>query len=123
MRHTAVEAASRLSQMGIEADVVDLISLKPLDLESIKKSIAKTHKCIILDESSKFGGIGAEIMAQVIETCSDDLDELPLRLAGKDIPTPYNKYLEETTVVGPDDVVASAVWMMSSRKAQLTHPK
>jgi len=116
MRHVAAEAAQKLMKMGIDIEVLDLISLKPLDLQSIKKSVAKTHRCIILDETSKVGGIGGEILAQVVENCGDDLDELPSRLCGKDIPTPYNKYLEEATVINPEDVVANVLWMQSGRK-------
>ncbi|KAF8823061.1 pyruvate dehydrogenase complex subunit PD-HE1Beta [Cardiosporidium cionae] len=115
MRHVAAEAAQRLSRLGIEAEVIDLISLKPLDMDTIKKSIKKTHKCIILDESSKTGGIGGEIFAQIMENCANDLDEVPIRLCTKDIPTPYNKYFEEATIVTPDDVVNSLLWMVSSR--------
>ncbi|KEP66940.1 UNVERIFIED_CONTAM: pyruvate dehydrogenase complex subunit PD-HE1Beta [Hammondia hammondi] len=115
LRHVALEAAQHLEQLGLSAEVVDLISLKPLDMESIHTSIKKTGRCIILDESSRTGGIGGEIFTQVMENCADDLLEVPVRLATKDIPTPYAAKLEEATIVTPQDVVNSALWLVSKR--------
>lgn len=65
LRHEALEAAKILHRLGVQPEVLDLISLKPLDLASIKKSIGKTGRCLILDESSRTGGIGGEIFTQV----------------------------------------------------------
>ncbi|KFG51843.1 pyruvate dehydrogenase complex subunit PD-HE1Beta, partial [Toxoplasma gondii p89] len=115
LRHVALDAAQHLEQLGLSAEVVDLISLKPLDMESIQTSIKKTGRCIILDESSRTGGIGGEIFTQVMENCADDLLEVPVRLATKDIPTPYAAKLEEATIVTPQDVVNSALWLVSKR--------
>nr|ABE76507.1 apicoplast pyruvate dehydrogenase E1 beta subunit [Toxoplasma gondii] len=115
LRHVALDAAQHLEQLGLSAEVVDLISLKPLDMESIQTSIKKTGRCIILDESSRTGGIGGEIFTQVMENCADDLLEVPVRLATEDIPTPYAAKLEEATIVTPQDVVNSALWLVSKR--------
>ncbi|PFH31096.1 pyruvate dehydrogenase complex subunit PD-HE1Beta [Besnoitia besnoiti] len=115
LRHVALEAAEQLAGLGLSAEVVDLISLKPLDMATIQSSIRKTGRCIILDESSRTGGIGGEIFAQVMENCADDLLEVPVRLATKDIPTPYAAKLEEATIVTPEDVVNSALWLVSKR--------
>lgn len=101
--------------MGIDVEILDLISLKPLDLVSIKASIRKTHRVIIVEESSRTGGVGGDIMASVIETCANELDELPVRLSSKDVPTPYNRLLEEATVVTPDDIVNTVLWMFSAK--------
>lgn len=65
LRHVALDGAEQLAKLGIDAEVVDLISLKPLDMDSIKASIKKTGRCVILDESSRTGGIGGEIFTQV----------------------------------------------------------
>eukprot|EP00922_Rhytidocystis_sp_ex-Travisia-forbesii_P019061 GHVS01028289.1.p1 GENE.GHVS01028289.1~~GHVS01028289.1.p1 ORF type:complete len:343 (-),score=61.67 GHVS01028289.1:364-1392(-) len=122
MRHVAAEAAERLEKMGIDAEVIDLISLKPLDLQGIHKSLSKTHRCLILDESSKTGGIGGEILSQLVENFSHILDDVPVRLCSKDIPTPYNRVLEEVTVVSPEDVVNGALWMQAGRTGQNLQP-
>ncbi|CEM02587.1 unnamed protein product [Vitrella brassicaformis CCMP3155] len=112
-RHVAVEAAKRLEKTGLSLEIIDLISLKPLDVEAIKKSISKTHRCIILEESSKAGGVGADILSCVIENCSDTLADVPTRVGAKDIPTPYNAKLEEATVPSVEDVMAQVMWMMT----------
>lgn len=65
LRHVALDAAKQLKAMNIHLEIVDLISLKPLDIETIKASIKKTGRCLILDESSRTGGIGGEIFTQV----------------------------------------------------------
>ncbi|KAL8438065.1 hypothetical protein ACSSS7_000524 [Eimeria intestinalis] len=116
LRHVALEAASFLKKLDIHPEVVDLISLKPLDMQTIKDSVKKTGKCLILDESSRTGGIGAEVFAQVVENCSEDLHLPPVRLATKDIPTPYAKALEEATIVTKEDVINAALWMVSAGK-------
>lgn len=67
LRHVALDAAKQLKDMAIHPEIVDLISLKPLDMKTIKQSIKKTGRCLILDESSRTGGIGGEIYAQVSE--------------------------------------------------------
>ncbi|CDJ61582.1 pyruvate dehydrogenase E1 beta subunit, putative [Eimeria maxima] len=115
LRHVAMHAAQTLNNnMNIDAEVIDLISLKPLDINTIKQSIKKTKRCLILDESSRTGGIGAEIFTQVVENCYEDLLLPPVRLCTKDIPTPYAKELEESTIVNHDDVVNAALWMVSA---------
>lgn len=114
LRHVALDAAKQLKAMNIHPEIVDLISLKPLDMDTIKASIKKTGRCLILDESSRTGGIGGEIFTQVVENCSEDLVQPPVRLATKDIPTPYAKDLEEATIVNKTDVVNATLWMLST---------
>ncbi|KAL8453419.1 hypothetical protein Emed_000857 [Eimeria media] len=118
LRHVALEAAQFLKQLNIHPEVVDLISLKPLDIKTIKQSVKKTGKCLILDESSRTGGIGAEVFAQVVENCAEDLQLPPVRLATKDIPTPYAKALEEATIVTKEDVINAALWMLHIQQQQ-----
>lgn len=116
LRHVAMDAAKELKKLNIHPEIVDLISLKPLDMETIKKSVQKTKRCIILDESSRTGGIGGEIYAQVVENCYESLIQPPVRLATKDIPTPYAKELEDATIIDKTDVFNAVLWALSPGK-------
>ena len=89
-------------------ELIDLISRKPFDMETITRSIRKTHKVLIVEECMKTGGIGAELMALVTEHCFDDLDVRPVRLSSQDIPTPYNGTLENLTIIQPHQIVDAA---------------
>ena len=88
------QLGAELEKKGIDVELIDLISLKPFDMETISKSIRKTNKVIIVEECMKTGGIGAELIALITEECFDDLDARPIRLSSQDIPTPYNGNLE-----------------------------
>nr|ARO91070.1 pyruvate dehydrogenase E1 component beta [Flintiella sanguinaria] len=107
MRHHVMQATNVLVEKGYDPEVLDLISLKPLDMLSIKNSIQKTHKVIIVEECMKTGGIGAELIAKINEQCFDDLDSHVVRLSSQDIPTPYNGILEQATIIHPDQIVAA----------------
>ena len=107
MRHHVMEAVKDLVEEGYNPEVIDLISLKPIDIESIRKSLIKTHKLIIVEECMKTGGIGAEIIAQVNDTLFDYLDAPIIRLSSQDIPTPYNGTLEKATVIHPHQIIDS----------------
>ncbi|MGD1849384.1 MAG: alpha-ketoacid dehydrogenase subunit beta [Cyanophyceae cyanobacterium] len=108
MRHHVMVAAKTLEQEGYDPEVIDLISLKPIDMEAIAKSVRKTHRVIIVEECMKTGGIGAEVMALINEQLFDELDGPPIRLASQDIPTPYNGKLEDLTIVQPPTIVETA---------------
>ncbi|MEM9771698.1 MAG: alpha-ketoacid dehydrogenase subunit beta [Cyanobacteria bacterium P01_D01_bin.73] len=108
MRHHAEVAAKTLVEEGYDPEVIDLISLKPIDMEAIAKSVRKTHRVIIVEECMKTGGIGAEVMALINEQLFDELDAPPIRLASQDIPTPYNGKLEDLTIVQPPTIVETA---------------
>ena len=108
MRHHCLKAISQLESDGIDAELIDLISLKPFDMKTISKSIKKTNKVIIVEECMKTGGIGAELMSLIIEECFDDLDTRPVRLSSQDIPTPYNGNLENLTIIQPHQIVDTA---------------
>lgn len=110
-RHIAVEAAKELKKNNIDVEIVDLISLKPFDLETIKYSLQKTKKCLILDESAAYGGIGAELYTQIMENFSSYLKRKPVRLCTKDIPIPYSSAMEDACVVKKEDVVYMATYM------------
>ena len=99
MRHHCTQAAKTLQGKGYDPEIIDLISLKPFDMETIRESVKKTHRVIIVEECMKTGGIGAELVALVNEQLFDELDAPIVRLSSQDIPTPYNGQLESLTIV------------------------
>nr|YP_010199002.1 pyruvate dehydrogenase E1 component beta subunit [Hydropuntia urvillei]UAD88451.1 pyruvate dehydrogenase E1 component beta subunit [Hydropuntia urvillei] len=105
MRHHVIQAVEELVISGYNPEVIDLISLKPLDITTISKSLMKTHKLIIVEECMRTGGIGAEIIAQINDNYFDFLDAPIIRLSSQDIPTPYNGKLEKATVIHPKQIV------------------
>jgi pyruvate/2-oxoglutarate/acetoin dehydrogenase E1 component len=105
----ALEAAQQLAAEGIEVEVVDVRSLKPLDKQTIVRSVAKTGRVLITHEAPQTGGFGAELAAVVAESEAFDYLDAPIRrLGGQDIPIPYNRTLERATVPQVEDIVASA---------------
>ncbi len=104
----SLEAAQQLAADGIEAEVVDLRSLVPLDKEAVLASVRKTHRLLVVHEAIKRSGFGGEIAALVAEEAFDDLDAPPKRLAGLETPIPYAQHLEKTVVPQVDDIVKAA---------------
>lgn len=115
MRHHVLQAVKTLEKSGFDPEVIDLISLKPLDFETIGASIRKTHRVIIVEECMKTGGIGAELTASINDRLFDELDAPVLRLASQDIPTPYNGALENLTIVQPQQIVEAVQKMVGLR--------
>jgi pyruvate dehydrogenase E1 component beta subunit len=115
MRHHVMTAVKTLTQQGYDPEVIDLISLKPLDFDTIGESIRKTHKVIIVEECMRSGGIGAELTASINDRLFDELDAPVLRMASQDIPTPYNGTLENLTIVQPAQII-EAVQKMTTAK-------
>jgi pyruvate dehydrogenase E1 component beta subunit len=115
MRHHVVAAVKTLEKEGYDPEVIDLISLKPLDFETIGESIRKTHRVIIVEECMRSGGIGAELTASINDRLFDELDAPVLRMASQDIPTPYNGTLENLTIVQPPQIVEAVQKMMALR--------
>ena len=113
MRYHVMQAAKVLTQQGYDPEIIDLISLKPLDIKTIIGSIKKTHRVLIVEECMKTGGIGAELIAQVNDNCFDDLDAPIIRLSSQDIPTPYNGNLEKATVIHPYQIIESVKQLCS----------
>jgi pyruvate dehydrogenase E1 component beta subunit len=105
MRHHCQVAVKQLVDQGYDPELIDLISLKPFDMETISRSIAKTHRVVIVEECMKTGGIAAELIALITEQCFDELDAAPVRLSSQDIPTPYNGKLENLTIIQPHQIV------------------
>ncbi len=109
-RHAVLsqEAAAELSKEGIEAEVIDLRSLKPIDWDTCAASLEKTHRMLVVEEDCRFAGAGAEIVATLTDRCFDALDAPLQRLAGLDISTPFNGALEAATIPQVPDIVAAA---------------
>jgi pyruvate dehydrogenase E1 component beta subunit len=105
MRYHVLQAVKTLTQQGLDPEVIDLISLKPIDMETIGASIQKTHRVVIVEECMRTGGIGAELVASISDRYFDELDGPVIRLSSQDIPTPYNGTLENLTIVQPAQIV------------------
>jgi acetoin:2,6-dichlorophenolindophenol oxidoreductase subunit beta len=105
----ALDAAEQLAKEGIDIEVVDLRSLKPLDTETIINSVAKTGRVLIAHEAPITGGFGGEIAAVIAGSeAFDRLDAPIVRVAGRDIPIPYNRNLEKASVPQVEDIVVKA---------------
>lgn len=100
-----LRAAEDLSNQGIEAEVVDLRILRPLDTETILKSVAKTHCAVIVDEGWKTGSFAAEISAQIMEGAFDELDYPVQRVCSEEVPMPYAKHLEDAALPQSEKIV------------------
>jgi pyruvate/2-oxoglutarate/acetoin dehydrogenase E1 component len=102
----ALEAADSLAGDGVEAEVVDLRTLSPMDHETVRRSVEKTGKLVVVEEDVKTAGWGAEVVARIVEGESFyALDRAPARVAGADVPIPYNKNLEAHIRPSPEKVV------------------
>jgi len=101
----ALEAAEKLAEEGIEAEVIDLRSLRPLDTETVARSVKKTNRIVSVEEGWPVAGIGSEIAAVMMEQCFDWLDAPLRRVAGVDVPLPYAANLEKLALPQPDDIV------------------
>ncbi len=104
----AMEAAAKLAEDGVSAEVIDLRTLRPLDDATIVASVAKTHRALIVDEGWKSGGLSAEIMARIVEQSFYELDAPPCRVCGAEVPIPYAKHLEDAAIPQVDGIVAAA---------------
>ena len=104
----ALEAAEALTQDGIDAEVIDLRTIRPLDTETILTSIRKTNRIVSVEEGWPFAGIGAEIAALAMEQAFDDLDAPVLRVHGADVPLPYAANLEKLALPKAEDIVRAA---------------
>ena len=110
MARTAEKAAEVLaSEHGVSAEVIDPRTLRPLDLDTILASVAKTNRCVTVEEGWPHGGAGANLAALIQEHGFDDLDAPILRVTGADVPMPYSKTLEEIAYPHVEDVVAAAL--------------
>jgi pyruvate dehydrogenase E1 component beta subunit len=108
MTHLAQQAAARLAQEGIEAEIVDLLTLSPLDIGTVVESAKNTGRVIIVEEGPKTGGFAAEIAAQVMEQAHDYLEKPVRRIASPDFPVPSAKNLEAACIPTVPEIVALA---------------
>ncbi len=108
----ALEAAETLAKEGIEAEVIDLRSLRPLDDGAIMASVRKTHRVMIVDEGWKSGSISAEIMARINEQAFFELDAPMGRVCSAEVPLPYARHLEDAAIPQPEKIVAMARKLM-----------
>ena len=104
---TALDAADRLAGEGIEAEVIDLRVLRPLDEDTILDAVARTHRAVIVDEGWRTGSLAAEISARIMEGAFYDLDAPVGRVCSAEVPIPYAKHLEDAALPGAGDVVAA----------------
>lgn len=107
MTHVNLAAAELLAKDGIDAEVVDVRSLLPLDTETIYASVRKTHRAVVVYEDWRSGSFGAEIAARIGEDCFDDLDAPVGRVGGLNVPMPYARVLELQCIPDENDVVAA----------------
>jgi len=104
----ALKAAAELEKEGIEAEVIDLRTLRPMDTETIIRSVMKTGRCVTIDEGYRQCGMGAEIAARIMEGAFDHLDAPVARVTGKDVPMPYAANLEKLALPSVAEVVEAA---------------
>jgi pyruvate dehydrogenase E1 component beta subunit len=104
----AMQAAEELAAQGISAEVINLRTLRPLDIETVVKSVKKTNRLVTLEEGWPYAGIGAEVAMQILENCFDDLDAPPVRVHGLDIPMPYAANLEKLALPRLEQVIEAA---------------
>jgi pyruvate dehydrogenase E1 component beta subunit len=104
----AEKAAAKLAEEGIEAEIIDLRSIRPLDHEAIFRSVARTRRALVLQEGFLFAGVGAEIVARLQEALFDVLEAPVLRITNRDVPQPYASNLEKLVIPSPERVIEAA---------------
>src|SRR5574341_267218 len=105
MLQITTKAAQQLAAEGVEAEVIDLRTLRPLDMEPIYESFKKTNRAVIVEEGWRSYGVGAEVAARLYEECFDYLDAPIQRVAQKEVPLPYSAELEKSAIPNPNDVI------------------
>jgi pyruvate dehydrogenase E1 component beta subunit len=105
-------AAETLAAQGVDAEIIDLRSLRPLDHETLFNSVVKTGRAVVVHEGFLYAGIGAEIAARIQEACFDVLQAPVLRVANRDVPQPYSTKLEQLVVPSPERIVQAVRQVM-----------
>jgi pyruvate dehydrogenase E1 component beta subunit len=103
--HKSLKAAEQLSEQGMEAEVIDLRVLRPLDMATIFDSIKKTHRALIVDDGWESGGISAELSARISKSMFYELDCPVERVCGAEVPAPYAKHLEQASLPQPEEII------------------
>lgn len=115
--HYVMEATKKLAAHGIEATVIDLRTLSPLDFDTIRTEVEKTGRAMVVSEGVMTAGVAAELAARISEECFDFLEDPVIRVAGEDIPISVSTALETGSVPGPQLIFESAMKLLSSREA------
>jgi pyruvate dehydrogenase E1 component beta subunit len=110
-----LQAADQLAAEGIDAEVLDLRVLRPLDDATILESVRKTHAAVIVDEGTRTGSLSAEVSARITEHAFYDLDAPLGRVCSAEVPMPYAKHLEDAALPQPDGIAAAAHEVMRAR--------
>ncbi len=108
----ALAAAATLAERGIDAEVIDLRSLRPIDDATIFASIRKTHRAVVIDEGWRTCGFAAEISARLMESCLYELEAPVARVCTAEVPIPYPRHLEQAALPQPEGIVAAALGAM-----------
>jgi len=103
----ALKAAEQLAQDGVNAEVLDLRTIRPLDSKTVLMSVGKTHRCVVVEEGWSFAGIGAQVVDLIQRDAFDELDAPVLRVTGAEVPMPYNKQLEKAAKADPAKVIGA----------------
>jgi pyruvate dehydrogenase E1 component beta subunit len=103
----SLKAAELLAKEGVEAEIVDLRSLRPLDMDPVIESFKKTNRAVVVEEGWKSFGVGAEVSARIYEQAFDYVDAPVRRVAQKEVPLPYNRTLEQSALPQVEDVIAA----------------
>lgn len=103
----ALKAAETLATENISAEVLDLRSIRPLDVEALLRSAAKTHRVVVAEEGWAFAGVGAQVVYEIQHQAFDELDAPVVRVTGADVPMPYNKHLEKAAKADAPKIVAA----------------
>jgi pyruvate dehydrogenase E1 component beta subunit len=118
MAHEAERAATELAnEHGIEAEVIDPRTLRPLDLETILASVRKTNRVVVVEEGWPHGGVGANLAALIQDQAFDYLDAPVKRVTGADVPMPYSKRLEQAAIPHPEHIVSAALATLEGARA------
>ncbi len=112
--HLALQAGRQLAEEGIELEVVDLRTLKPLDIETLGNSVRKTGRLVVVSEGARAGGVASEVVARIVDEAYDSLRAAPVRVTAKDTPIPYSAQLERAVMPQVDDLVAAVTGMLES---------
>jgi pyruvate dehydrogenase E1 component beta subunit len=103
----ALKAAEQLAAEEISAEVVDLRTIRPLDVEAVLTSVRKTHRAVVAEEGWYFAGVGAQVVDEIQRAAFDELDAPVVRVTGADVPMPYNKHLEKAAKVSAEKIVGA----------------
>ena len=115
MVQRSLEAAAQLAELGVQAEVVDLRTLHPLDMETVTKSVRKTGRALVVTEDCLTAGVSAELSARITEENFEYLEEPVLRMAGEDIPIPVSPALEAASVPTSESIKQSVLKLMRKK--------